>query len=80
MSIKIGDTVRHKVSRECWIVAKIYENGDIIPAGWPCSLEKGDGVELIDSCSEEEHQFMIERLKCIPSDDPRFIASRSTHE
>jgi hypothetical protein len=77
--VKIGDTVLHKPSGEQWVVARIYSNGDIIPAGWPCSLGRAEDIELVEECSEEAHDYLREKLTHLPPSDPRHIPPTIDH-
>lgn len=56
---KAGDVVFHPGTGEHWVVAGVFPNGDILCAGWPCSLAKVGEYEITERCSPEEHEKMI---------------------
>ena len=71
MSIKPGDTVHHRPSGEDWIVGAVYEDGRIIPLGWPCSTMLLSDCDITERCSEDESQQWIREMAAIDGSDPR---------
>src|SRR5688572_10852207 len=58
--IKAGDTVLHHDSGEKWSVAWADEK-ELIAAGWPETLARVDGCELLESCTDEQSVAMLEQ-------------------
>lgn len=73
--MRTGDHVHHTATGEDWIVAKVCDDGDIIPAGWPPTRVRANEVKLTAPCSDATHNDMVERLKQIDPSDPRHIPS-----
>jgi hypothetical protein len=75
--MRVGDIVRHKPSEQIWLIAKICDDGYLIPAGWPCSYEKISDCELVEACSDEAHYTMLKACSHLSDDDPRYISPES---
>lgn len=73
VGLRIGDVVKHRPSGEEWLVARVYDNGDIIAAGWPCTYGCASDIEIVEQCSDEAHLAMVGRLMRMSPNDPRHI-------
>jgi hypothetical protein len=66
--IKPGDVVMHKPSGEEWIVAALHYSGDeLAPVGWPACVVKVKDCVLVESCSVEESEKIVDewsRMSC----------------
>lgn len=73
MALKPGDIVHHVTFDQDWVVGAVYEH-HIIPLGWPCSRERIDQCEVVESCSAAESQHVIESMARMSNrHDPRRI-------
>jgi len=55
---RTGDTVLHKPTGECWLVA-LCEGDDLSWCGWPEGWAKASDCELIKVASDEEHLKLL---------------------
>lgn len=72
--VRAGDVVKHLPSGETWMVAGAYENGDILCAGWPCSLARKGDYEITHRATDAEHLDMLHKCAAMRPDsgyDPR---------
>jgi hypothetical protein len=62
MITRAGDTVRHMLIGESWLVAKVTNTG-LYACGWPCTFCEFEAgrVILVEQCTNEEHAAMIAR-------------------
>ncbi len=58
--MRAGDTVKHRPSGETWCVA--YVEGDYLAwYGWPPGEAKVSDCELIEACSDAEHEASLRK-------------------
>lgn len=71
--MRVGDVVFHKPSSERWTVAKVYDNGNIIAAGWPLTYGDAKDIEIVKRCNDEQHTIMKKQLSGLDKEDPRYV-------
>ena len=55
-SIRTGDTVYHRPSKETWVVAYAdHARNQLAWVGWPPGHAKLSDCQLVRSCSDDEH-------------------------
>jgi hypothetical protein len=59
--MRTGDSVKHIPSGETWTVAWADQD-DIISHGWPQRFVRREDCELIESCSDEDHWELVEKI------------------
>lgn len=67
---RAGDVVKHFGTSETWVVAGVYPNGDILCAGRLCSMARVGEYEVIDRCTDEQHEEMLRQCAEIRPDGP----------
>jgi protein gp37 len=76
-----GDEVKHIPSGETWVLAAVRDD-DVIPAGWPCAIEKASECELVKAATDKQHATMVKNILDMDGDDirKRWVRSKYPQE
>lgn len=72
---RAGDTVRHRPSGEEWLVACVCPppsfstGGDFYACGWPATCARSEDCDVLERCSDEEHEDLLRRVSNGRNDD-----------
>lgn len=59
---RAGDSVKHALSGETWILACDQRGNDVLPAGWPETLAKATHCRLVKAATDAERIDMLRRV------------------
>jgi hypothetical protein len=66
---RAGDTVRHELSGQEWVLAADERGGYVMPCGWPEGQAKASDCTLVEAASDEERLKMLHDVKGIRRDN-----------
>ncbi len=79
MSIRAGDSVKHRPSGETWLVAVVVGK-DLYWYGWPEGYAHVEDCDLIVACDDEKHRKALEDWGAkLHYSDRGFVDSRSCY-
>lgn len=71
VTIRAGDSVKHRPSGETWLVA--YVDGERLAwCGWPPGEAALTDCELVKRCSDDENLSLLKRLAEMREEDGRY--------
>lgn len=65
--MRTGDAVLHRPSGETWQLAFV-EGDRCAPCGWPPCMANVSDCELVEECTDNEHQELVARLRNMTND------------